>query len=412
MGHSKIYSAVYKVMYRAKIIPAIKKGLKWWMMTRLLPETYNKAAKKPVNSKKVVFIEVRYDNLTDNFKLLYRAFKKRGFEISVFFLKNISPNQLIYIRRCVRLMKLIGDAKYVFLNDACEPFSSIQIREETKVIQVWHACAAFKKWGMSTADKLFGASAKEQLKYSGYKNLDLVTVSSPEVVWAYEEAMNLNPEAHIVQPLGTSRTDIFFSKAFRKKAADKVKEVFPLCKEKKIILYAPTFRGHVRTAKAPDRLDIPMMKAHFGENYVLLVKQHPFVKNRPEVPEDCADFAKDVTDEMQIEELLCVSDICISDYSSLVFEYSLFEKPMIFFAYDYEDYCDWRGFYYDYDELTPGPVVQTNEEIMDYIHQWEHGFDASEVRAFRDKFMSACDGHATKRLMSYILEETESGGKS
>lgn len=95
-----------------------------------------------------------------------------------------------------------------------------------------------------------------------------------------------------------------------------------------------TFRGRVAHGQAPDKLDIRMFKEALGEEYVLLIKQHPLVRVRPEVPEDCREFAMDVTDSMAIDDLLCVSDICISDYSSLVFEYSLFEPGNDFLAYD------------------------------------------------------------------------------
>ncbi len=88
------------------------------------------------------------------------------------------------------------------------------------------------------------------------------------------------------------------------------------------------------------------MMAYFGDTHDKLITQHPIVKNRPAVPEECADFAFDVSDKAGINELLCGADLVISDYSSLVFEYSLFERPMIFFACDREDYADWRGCYY------------------------------------------------------------------
>ena len=80
-----------------------------------------------------------------------------------------------------------------------------------------------------------------------------------------------------------------------------------------------------------------------------------------------AAFAMDLTDDVAIEDLLCTSDICISDYSSLVFEYSLFVKPMIFLAHDLDDYFDWRGFYYDYKDFVPGPIFKTSDEVMNYI---------------------------------------------
>ena len=145
------------------------------------------------------------------------------------------------------------------------------------------------------------------------------------------------------------------------------------------------------------------MKYVLGNEYVLLMKHHPLVRKRPKIPEVCADFARDVTDEMTIEDLLCVSDICISDYSSLVFEYSLFERPMIFLAHDLEEFFDWRGFYYDYFELTPGPVFKSTTEVIEYIQNIDRLFDKERVRAFREKFMSSCDGHATERIMDVMF---------
>lgn len=171
------------------------------------------------------------------------------------------------------------------------------------------------------------------------------------------------------------------------------------------MLYAPTFRGSVGGAKAPEGLDIPYLKEKLGEEWVLLIKQHPVVKNRPGIPEEASEFAFDVSDEFVIEELLCVSDLCISDYSSLVFEYSLFERPMLFFAFDFEEYGDWRGFYYDYDAMTPGPVVKTTEEIAEFVLHMEKRFDKEEVARFREKFMCACDGHATGRLLELVMKE-------
>ena len=72
---------------------------------------------------------------------------------------------------------------------------------------------------------------------------------------------------------------------------------------------------------------------------------------------------------------------------------------MAFFAYDLDDYCDWRGFYYPYDELTPGPVFRDNESLIDWVKHVDERFDSAEVDAFRSKFMSACDGNATERIV-------------
>ena len=222
------------------------------------------------------------------------------------------------------------------------------------------------------------------------------------MIWAYEEAMNL-PEG-IVQPIGTSRTDLFYDEEFVNSRKEKVYQFMPEARDKKIILYAPTFRGRVSRAKAPDMIDFEHFAKELSDDYVLISKHHPFCQKLPEIPEELSWFAKDLTNDVTIEDLLCSADICISDYSSLVFEYSLFEKPMIFYAYDYDDYCDWRGFYYDYSEFTPGPIVQTEDELLAAIKDCETNFDKQRVIDFKEKFMGNCDGHATDRIIAWMKE--------
>ena len=135
----------------------------------------------------------------------------------------------------------------------------------------------------------------------------------------------------------------------------------------------------------------------------MLVKHHPFVRDLPEIPESSRRFAFDVSDELSIDVLLSVADACISDYSSLVFEYSLFEKPLIFFAFDKDEYDDWRGFYYDYEDMTPGPVFVDNDEMIEYLCSIDERFDRERVAAFRARFMSACDGSATNRILDAVF---------
>ena len=106
---------------------------------------------------------------------------------------------------------------------------------------------------------------------------------------------------------------------------------------------------------------------------------------------------------MTIEDLLCTADVCMSDYSSLIFEYALFEKPMLFLAYDLDDYFDYRGFYYDYHDLAPGPVVRDTAGVIDFVTHLDTQFDLPRVQAFRQKFMASCDGHATQRILQRVF---------
>lgn len=364
-----------------------------------------KACTEPIDESKVVFVETRAAGLTDNFKLIYDELEKNyAFDLHVCFLNELHSSRKEYRENCRSMLREIATAKYVFLNDACDVVSCIHKREGTVITQVWHACGAFKRFGMSTADKLFGSSRSQIRRHPFYRNLDYVTVSSPEVIWAYAEAMDLEDKKETIVPWGISRTDIFFREDFREKAYEDLYRLFPAARGKKVILFAPTFRGSDRDAKTATAFDPELFCRELGDEYVVITKHHPFVKQLPKLPKDLeGGFISDMTKSMPIEELLMVSDICISDYSSLIYEYSLMLKPMIFFAYDLEEYYDWRGFYYDYDELTPGPVCRSNEEMIDFIKNIDTAFDREKVKAFRDRFMSACDGHVTERLLSNVF---------
>ena len=207
--------------------------------------------------------------------------KDEGYEVHEEYLLNIKSNNPAYIRRCLHMLKDIADAHYIFLNDACDVTSSISLRKGSRIFQVWHACGAFKKFGMSTADLIFGADRRTQEKFPNYRNLSYVTVSSPEVSWAYEEAMNLKGTDNRIVDNRNQPYRCFYDKNFIENARELFTPYSP-GPFQKVILYAPTFRGRVAKAKTPDCLDIPAMKKALEMKYILLLKHHPFVKKRPE----------------------------------------------------------------------------------------------------------------------------------
>ena len=377
------------------------------LLYETLPAAYNAHKNEPVDERKVIFIELRLPDVSNSFRILYDELQRDfDLDIHVHLLRNSFVPREEYIRRCKEMLADAATAKYIFVNEASDVLSCVDMRPETIVTQLWHACGAFKKFGMSTAELIFGPNAEELKRHPNNKNYTYVTVSSPEIVWAYAEAMDMKDRQDAIRPVGTSRTDIFYRSETIAQAFQNLYKEFPKAKGKKIILYAPTFRGRVARAKTPDCFDLEKFAEHFKDEYVVIFKHHPLVKNVPQIPEELnGTFAIDATKTMTIEDLLCVSDICISDYSSLVFEYSLFERPMLFFAYDLDEYFDWRGFYYDYNELTPGPVCKTNDEMIDYISHLDERFDKQKVIDFKEKFMRSCDGHATDRILHMVFAD-------
>ncbi|WP_051204925.1 CDP-glycerol glycerophosphotransferase family protein [Butyrivibrio sp. VCD2006] len=380
----KLYGSIFRFVTR-KIIFQIY----FWMCSRA-----------PIEENKVTFMELRLPNLSNNFQLLHKELtEKYDLNVKVHYIRQGFARGKDKYGRIFAFLKDAATSKYIILNEGSDIAGGIKKREGQHIMNTWHGCGAFKKFGRSTRDKIFGDSGKTADRYPGHPDYDLVTVSSPEIVWAYVEAMGKEDKPECIKPLGLSRTDVFYDEKFIAQAKENVAKEVPASKDKKILLYAPTFRGRTKWAFSPSELDIGKFYENFHEEYVLLFKHHPITHERPQIPAEYADFAFDVTDSLSIEDLLCVSDICISDYSSLIFEYSIFERPMVFFAFDLDEYFDWRGFYYDYDELTPGPVFSTNDEMIDYIKHIDERFDRNVVREFRNKFMASCDGNATKRVI-------------
>ena len=430
-------------------------------LNNLYSYRYKAAAVSAVIPGSVVLLEVRDKSLSDNFRLLRAAIERRSsprstpYSVSVVSIREGMDHQRSVLSSCLKAIPLLASAQFIFV-DGISPFlDSLPIRKETTVIQIWHACGAFKRFGNSLSEKDSGLQKSAPERHPVCQNYSYVTVSAPEVIWAYAEAFRMEDRIERILPIGVSRTDMFFSIKYREKACGKAvwvlrrmapelflekgeaskirtlayddagrravyaklgdvysdqaqESVFAagtgIVPGKKVILYAPTFRGTEVHAISPDRLDIPMMKRKLGESCILLINHHPFTKekDRPKVPEDCRDFAFDMTDRLSIEELLTVADACITDYSSIVFEYSLFERPILFFAYDMQEYLDERGFYYPIREMMPGPVCSTTQELTELLMTPDAAFNLLRVREFKYRFMSGCDGHATARILQLM----------
>lgn len=378
----------------------ITSRIRFLLFKIIYPGFYYLCRIKKIKYNKVVFVEVRNISLSDSMSLLYcNITKDKNLKVNVHSFRDLETSRIIKVFLSLKILYFISDARVIFLSDTAPVLSACNIRHESKIIQVWHGCGAFKKFGYSTGDLLFGDNKENQIKYPGHRNYSLVTVSSQEVVDKFAEAMQIKEDSGIIKPIGVSRTDVFFDETFVNKAFTKLHSLIPMAENKKIILYAPTFRGRVASAEAPDKMDFNILKRFLGDDYIVLVKYHPFIKNRPVIPSNTKNFALDVTDLLSIEDLICISDVCITDYSSLVLEYSLFEKPIIFFAYDIDDYLDWRGFYYEYETFVPGPIVKDNMELINAVKNSTNNFNKTKIVNFKNKYMNACDGHSTDRIL-------------
>ena len=375
---------------------------------KLWPHYFRKYSRKPIDEKKAVLAYSHiYKEMPDNLRCIKAALEEQGYTCVVIdraengvIYKNPLLNELAKCFYGKKFFREYATAKALFLTDYFFPAYACKPREGQSVVQLWHGCGAFKKWGYSTAEKKWGASKKNLDLYPIHNTYTHVCVSSPKVSFAYVEAFGCSEKSVI--PLGAPRTDVYFDKGFvagcRKQILDKFSEIGG----RKIILYAPTFRGDsISKSYIKNMMDIEEMSRRLGDGYVLLIKQHPLTADAFRIRND--GFAFDISKDVAIETALCAADLVITDYSSLIFEYALLERPMIFFAYDLAKYEDARSFYFGYEGFVPGEIVNSTEEIIGEIRRLETDFDVERIRRFRQDYMCACDGKSTERIIKTVL---------
>jgi len=154
-------------------------------------------------------------------------------------------------------------------------------------------------------------------------------------------------------------------------------------------------------------LDLGLLHAQLGDDHVVLLRLHPFVRAAIDVPAELASFAIDASDHPEINDLLMASDVLVTDYSSVIFEYALLRRPMLFFAPDLAAYEGERGFYFDYRTGVPGPVMDTTGEIADYLRAGT--VDLSRIDAFCDWAFQVADGRATERFVERVVRPALAG---
>lgn len=357
----------------------------------------------PVNNKRIV-IECDYGKgLYGNLFYIYQEIisEKNDCELIIPINKNVhididdNPNVKIVTTRGIIHFYYLLTAKYWITNNHYYYF--LKKRKETVLINTWHALGAFKKFALDCND------GKKDEHIKDGNNINYLLVSSMSVAEIYSQALNV-PMDNIIS-IGIPRTDVLFDEEKKKK----IKETIDLRINKfnkKVILYAPTFRDEEKE-KFNIKLDLKLMKENLDDNFILLVKLHPIIRNAIEIEEDLEDFVFDVS-KYDMNELLVYSDILITDYSSVVFEFALLERPIIFFAYDLDEFKNKsREFYFGYEEFIPdNPVTDTNG-VINKIVNFENKKDSDKlekIKSFGEKYCDYKDGKSSKRFVEKFIK--------
>lgn len=362
-----------------------------------------------VNSHKITFASYRSDGLKDNLYFVWDEMQTQYPDYQYHFVfkrfHSSLRGKIDYFFHLSRAIYEMATSKFFIIDDYYFPVYVVRPRKGTEVIQLWHGSGALKKFGLSTIGKSFGPSEKYLKHVKIHSNYGRVYVSSSEVIPYYSEAFGM--PAKRIYPLGVPRTDYFFSLEKREHLREKFFERYPELIGKKLMLYAPTYRGRSHYQEAFQcPLNIQMMKEKLHPEHALMIHLHPYMQDGVNIEEDEKDFAYHIRDTFTIQELLSLSDMLITDYSTVFFDYSLLGRPIAFFADDLEQYISERDFYYDYLDIIPGPFFTKTEQLTDWIIKGE--FDLKKVTAFRSRFFDHHDGKAAKRIVRDLLEEKTS----
>jgi CDP-glycerol glycerophosphotransferase len=296
------------------------------------------------------------------------------------------------------------NARHVVSNDLLASY--YRKLRPTDYVQTWHG-TPLKRIGFDIADPAFSGGDRylgQLARESGYwRYLVSPNAFSTEV---FRRAFRYDGE---VLETGYPRNDVLVHGD--PAAVERVRRQFAVPDDRRIILYAPTWRDGLVDASGrpafPTALDLDRLDAAVGSRYVVLVRGHRLNENT--VPALLAPIARDATGYPDISDLYLAADALVTDYSSVMFDFAVTGRPMLFFTYDLARYRDeLRGFYFDFEAEAPGPLLTTTDDLIDALVNLDAvtADHAGAYERFVERFCGLEDGHAAARVVNRVFEAT------
>ncbi len=356
------------------------------------------------SEKIILFTSDSRAELSGNMELVYNRMCERGlnsqFNIKMMFRASVKTRRSFTNK--FKMPFMLGRAHIIIVDDYNPTIELVKYRPDVKIIQLWHACGAFKTVGFSRLGKTGGPAISSKV----HKKYTHAIASSNHVARFYAEAFGIDESR--VYPTGVPRTDIFFDEEYKVDVKERMYENFPEAKGKNVILFAPTFRGNgAKSAHYPfGKINMQALGKYCHEhNSIVIFKMHPFVTTPLFIPPEFSDVMIDATAYREINDMLFITDILITDYSSVIYEASALNIPMLFYAYDLEAYISSRDFYEPFDTFVPGKIVKTFNELLTAIETLD--FEHEKVEPFRNKNFEYQDGRSTDRVIDWLILGTK-----
>jgi CDP-ribitol ribitolphosphotransferase len=345
----------------------------------------------------VVLASARVDVLEGNLARLHAEIVARHPERRVVLLLEPYSYGLLgkvrYLARLIRGMVHLRTAGLFIVDNAYLPIHVAPHRPGTTVVQVWHAVGALKRFGLDATTPLHDPERRFLHRY-----YDLVICTAERSRTPWSAAFGLPPER--VLPLGTPRTDVFADPDGMARTRERMFARHPSLRDRRVVLYAPTFRGRGIGKRAAIGLDGAALRRALPVDHILVLKTHPNLDPAATVR---AGFDLVVDPTTEINDLLLATDVLITDYSSTIFEWALLRRPLVLLVPDLEAYAREPGLYLDYRTEMIGTQVHDPKAVADAVTTAR--VDDAAWDAFIEANLGTGIGGASRRIIDRLIPD-------
>ncbi len=351
----------------------------------------------PIQKNKITMLSRQSNDINIDFKMLLDEFSNQDKNIKVKVLcKEVPKNIIGRIKYCFFLIIClyhISTSKVCIIDGYSIPISCLKHKKDLKIIQIWHSLGAIKQFGKQVIGKKEGSKSEISKIMKIHQNYDYVLCASDATREFYKQGFGVD-ESKILK-LGMPRIDYLLGKdeKINKKIENLYKD-YPNLKEKKTILYVPTFRQ----GKSVHIYDL--INSVNTDEYNLIIKLHPLDKT-------IVDSKYTINNKYSTFVLLKIADYVITDYSALSLETSILDnKQLYFYLYDIEDYKMDRGLNVNLRKEMPNYTFSNVDDIIKNIQEDNYNFE--ELKKFRDKYVQTVDTNNSKRIVEFtkkLMEE-------
>ncbi|MFJ6512315.1 CDP-glycerol glycerophosphotransferase family protein [Streptomyces sp. NPDC091406] len=412
------YATRFRPARKAKLlVRALRKRLDRYRSRGFKAPAYNTwLTRLPVRRGSVVFESHMGTCYGDSPRALYEEIRRQGLKLHATWSYDPSPAGFPDDARLVRrwswrYLWALARAEYWVDNQGFP--QHLRKPRHTTYLQTWHG-SAYKRMGFDeTRVRLQNAPQRERLQQA-VARFDHFLVRSEHDVNTLARAYRL-PEERLLRT-GYPRNDALIAERTRSEAEGRLPRpplagALGLDDHKKTVLYAPTFRGGPgKQRKSRLLLDVREFAERFGDTHTLLVRAHYLESAR--LPVCPPGTVVDVSRHHDVSELLAITDVLVTDYSSIMFDFALLDRPVVLFAPDLEAYAAERGSYFDLREQAPGPVTATQDELFAALAELKKSDTryADQRRAFAEQFGAYDRGDAARAAVAAVFGPTASRG--